>query len=198
MMPMSGPWWFEELPESMSEAEYRDLPEEISRTIEIVHGHIIRCESPSPQHNLIARRLSFALESARSPAGPCLRVETDVDVVLWRVPGFTFRRPDVVLYQGLDDPTRKPTAQETLLVVEVTSPTTIKEDLVDKKAQYAAAGIPLYLVVVLDEDSGIVEIREFHLDAAAATYRLHDVHRSVLDLEQPVRLSLPVADLTTP
>ena len=198
MMPMSGPWWFEELPESMSEAEYRDLPEEISRTIEIVHGHIIRCESPSPQHNLIARRLSFALESARSPAGPCLRVETDVDVVLWRVPGFTFRRPDVVLYQGLDDPTRKPTAQETLLVVEVTSPTTIKEDLVDKKAQYAAAGIPLYLVVVLDEDSDIVEIREFHLDAAAATYRLHAVHRSVLDLEQPVRLSLPVADLTTP
>ena len=198
MMPMSGPWWFEELPESMSEAEYRDLPEEISRTIEIVHGHIIRCESPSPQHNLIARRLSFALESARSPAGPCLRVETDVDVVLWRVPGFTFRRPDVVLYKCLDDPTRKPTAQETLLVVEVTSPTTIKEDLVDKKAQYAAAGIPLYLVVVLDEDSGIVEIREFHLDAAAATYRLHDVHRSVLDLEQPVRLSLPVADLTTP
>ena len=198
MMPMSGPWWFEELPESMSEAEYRDLPEEISRTIEIVHGHIIRCESPSPQHNLIARRLFFALESARSPAGPCLRVETDVDVVLWRVPGFTFRRPDVVLYKCLDDPTRKPTAQETLLVVEVTSPTTIKEDLVDKKAQYAAAGIPLYLVVVLDEDSGIVEIREFHLDAAAATYRLHDVHRSVLDLEQPVRLSLPVADLTTP
>ena len=182
----------------MSEAEYRDLPEEISRTIEIVHGHAIRCESPSPQHNLIARRLSFALESARSPAGPCLRVETDVDVVLWRVPGFTFRRPDVVLYKCLDDPTRKPTAQETLLVVEVTSPTTIKEDLVDKKAQYAAAGIPLYLVVVLDEDSDIVEIREFHLDAAAATYRLHAVHRSVLDLEQPVRLSLPVADLTTP
>ena len=198
MKPMSGPWWFEELPESMSEAEYRDLPEEISRTIEIVHGHAIRCESPSPQYNLIARRLSFALESARSPAGPCLRVETDVDVVLWRVPGFTFRRPDVVLYKCLDDPTRKPTAQETLLVVEVTSPTTIKEDLVDKKAQYAAAGIPLYLVVVLDEDSDIVEIREFHLDAAAATYRLHAVHRSVLDLEQPVRLSLPVADLTTP
>jgi Uma2 family endonuclease len=198
MMPMSGPWWFEELPESMSEAEYRDLSEEISRTIEIVHGHVIKCESPSPQHNLIARRLSFAFESARSPADPCLRVETDVDIVLWRVPSFTFRRPDVVVYQCLDDMTRKPTAQETLLVVEVTSPTTIKEDLLDKKAQYAAAGIPLYLVVVLGETYEIIEIREFHLDAAAASYRLYAIHRSVLDLEQPVRLRMPIADLVIP
>jgi len=198
MMPMSSPWWFDELPEYMAETEYHELSEEISRTIEIVHGHVIKCESPSPQHNLIARRLSFALESARSPAGPCLRVETDVDIVLWRVPTFTFRRPDVVVYKCLDDLARKPTAQETLLVVEVTSPTTIKEDLVDKKAQYAAAGIPLYLVVVLDEAYDIVEIREFHLDAATAAYRLYDVHRSALELEEPVHLRLPITSLLTP
>jgi Uma2 family endonuclease len=198
MMPMSSPWWFDELPEYMTEAEYRHLSEEISRTIEIVHGHVIKCESPTPQHNLIARRLSFALESARSPAGPCLRVETDVDIVLWPVPRFTFRRPDVVVYECLDDPARKPTAQETLLIVEVTSPNTIKEDLVDKKAQYAVAGIALYLVVVLDEAYDIAEIREFHLDAATAAYRLYDVHRAVLDLEEPVRLRLPIADLVAP
>ena len=197
MMAMSSPWWFDELPEYMTEAEYHDLSEEISRTIEIVHGHVIKCESPSPQHNLIARRLSFALESARSPSDPCLRVETDVDIVLWRVPRFTFRRPDVVVYKCLDDPIRKPTAQETLLVVEVTSPTTIKEDLVDKKAQYAAAGIPLYLVIVLDEAYEIVDIREFHLDAATSAYRLYAVHHSVLDLEQPVRLSAQISDLVS-
>jgi hypothetical protein len=43
----------------MTEAEYLDLSEEISRTIEIVHGHIIRCESPVPRHNRIARRGEF-------------------------------------------------------------------------------------------------------------------------------------------
>jgi Uma2 family endonuclease len=197
MMPMSSPWWFDELPEYMTEAEYRELSEEISRTIEIVHGHVIKCESPIPRHNLIARRLSFALETARSPSDPCMRVETDVDIVLWRVPRYTFRRPDVIVYRCIDDPARKPTAQEALLVVEVTSPTTIKEDLVDKKAQYAAAGIPLYLVIVLDESYDIADIREFHLDAAAGAYRLHAVHRSVLDLEQPVRLSVPVSDLVS-
>jgi Uma2 family endonuclease len=195
MMPMSGPWWFDELPEYLTEAEYRDLSEEISRTIEIVHGHVIKCESPAPRHNRIARRLSVALETARSPAGPCLTVETDIDVVLWRVPRFTFRRPDVAVYRCIEDPTQKPTAQETVLVVEVTSPTTAREDLVDKWAQYATAGIPLYLVVVLDEKYDILEIREFHLDAAAAAYRLHAVHRSVLDLERPVRLTVPIADL---
>jgi len=79
----------------------------------------------------------------------------------------------------------------------ITSPTTIKEDVVDKKAQYAAAGIPLYLVIVLDESFDIADIREFHLDAATSTYRLHAVHRSVLDLEQPVRLSVPISDLVS-
>ena len=122
MMPMSRPRWLDDLPEYLTEAEYRALPEDIARTIEIVHGHVIKCESPIPRHNRIARRLSFALESARSPLGPCLTVETDVDVVLWRVPRFTFRRPDVVVYECIDDPARKPTAQETVLVVEVTSP----------------------------------------------------------------------------
>ena len=129
---MSSPGWFNDLPEYMTEAEYRDLSEEISRAIEIVH-----------------------------------------------------------------DPTRRPSAQETVLVVEVTSPTTAREDLVDKRAQYATAGIPLYLVVVLDEKYDIWEIREFHLDAAAAAYRLHAVHRSVLELEQLVRLTLPIADLVS-
>ena len=35
MMPMSSPGWFNDLPEYMTEAEYRDLSEEISRAIEI-------------------------------------------------------------------------------------------------------------------------------------------------------------------
>jgi len=195
MMPMSRPGWFDAFPENVTEAEYRDLPEEISRAIEIVHGHVLKCESPTPRHNRIARRLANALEAARSPAGPCLTVETDVDVVLWRVPRFTFRRPDIAVYRCIEDPGRRPTASDTVAIIEVTSPTTAREDLVDKKAQYATAGIPLYLVVVLGEKYEIEEIREFHLDAAAADYRLYAVHTSVLELEQPVRLTLPVSEL---
>ena len=61
---MNSPGWLEELPEYLTEAEYLELAEEVSRTIEIVHGHVIRCESPSPRHNRIARRLANALEVA--------------------------------------------------------------------------------------------------------------------------------------
>jgi Uma2 family endonuclease len=197
MMPVSSPGWFDDFPVSVTEAEYRDLDEDIARTIEIVHGHVIRCESPTPRHNRIARRLANAIEAARSPAGPCLTVETDVDVVLWRVPRFTFRRPDVAVYRCIDDPARRPAAEDTVLVIEVTCPTTASEDLVDKKAQDATAGIPLYLVVVLDEKYEIGEIREFHLDAAAGEYRLHAVHGSILELEQPIRLTVPISDLVS-
>jgi len=196
-MPVNTPRWPEELPENMTETEYRALGEEISRCVEIVHGHAIKCESPVPAHNRIARRLCFALESARSPSDPCLTIETAVDVVLWRVPRFTVRRPDIAVYECRDASARKPTAQETILVVEVASPGTAREDLLDKRAQYAAAGIALYLVILLDETYDITEIREFHLDAAASSYRLHAVHRSVLDLEQPVRLALPISELVT-
>lgn len=198
MMPMSSPGWYDELPEFLTEAEYRDLSEEISRTIEVVHGHVIKCESPTRRHQRIARLLANALASARPPVGPCLEVDTDIDVVLWRVPRFTFRRPDVAVYRCIDDPARTPTAQETVLVVEVTSPTTQREDLVDKKAQYAFAGIPMYLVVILDDSHDIAEIREFHLDAGVGAYLLHSIHRSVLNLGEPVWLKMPIADLVAP
>jgi hypothetical protein len=53
--------------------------------------------------------------------------------------------------------------------------------------------IPVF--VVLAEKYEIAEVREFHLDAAPGAYRLFAVHRSVLELEEPVRLSLPLAEL---
>ncbi|MCA2225423.1 Uma2 family endonuclease [Nonomuraea aurantiaca] len=195
---MAIPSWFDALPEVMGEAEYRELPEDVARSIEVVHGHVIKCESPAPQHNRIARRLASSLETARPVSGPCMSVETDIDVVLWRVPKFTFRRPDVVVYKCLDDPGQKPEASQTLAVVEVSSPGTVREDLTDKRVQYAASGIPLYLLIMLDEKYEIVEVKEFHLDAVSSDYRLHQVHRSELELELPIRATIPFLTLTAP
>ena len=195
---MANSSWYESLPVAISEAEYRALPDGVARSIEVVHGHVIRCETPAPQHNRIARRLANALEAARPAAGPCMSVETDIDVVLWRIPKFTFRRPDVVVYDCLDEPGQKPEASQTLAVVEVSSPGTVREDLTDKRTQYAVAGIPLYLLVMLDEKYEIVEIREFHLDAVVLEYRLHRVHEADLELEHPIRVSIPFLVLSAP
>ena len=53
------------LPNTMSEAEYDALPEGVARRIEVVHGYVIVCESPTPQHQQVARRLANTFEAAR-------------------------------------------------------------------------------------------------------------------------------------
>ena len=153
------------LPNTMSEGEYEALPAGVARRIEVVHGYVIVCESPTPQHQQVARRLANTFETAR-PKEPCTRVQMETDVVLWHVPKYTFRRPDVVVYRCKEDRNAKPEASDVLLMVEVSSPSTEREDLVDKMAQYAAAGIPAYVVVRMSADGDIIDTREFHLDAA--------------------------------
>jgi Uma2 family endonuclease len=183
------------LPHEMTEEQYNQLPEGVAREIEVVHGHVIVCESPVPEHNRVARRLAGSMEDLPSTE-PCIRVETDIDVVLWRIPKFTFRRPDVTVYRCLPERGAKPEAGDALIVVEVSSPSTAAEDLLDKKVQYARAGIPLYLVVVLDTKFDIEEVREFRLDAHAAEYRLHRLHRDgFVRLEHVVLGEISFADL---
>jgi hypothetical protein len=58
------------LPNTMSEADYAALPEGIARRIEVVHGYVIVCEPPTPQHQQVTRRLATTLEAAR-PAAWC-------------------------------------------------------------------------------------------------------------------------------
>jgi hypothetical protein len=102
------------LPNTMSEAEYEALPAGVARRIEVVHGNVIVCESPTPQHQQVARRLANTFETAR-PEEPCTRVQMETDVVLWHVPKYTFRRPDVVLYRCKEDRNAKPEASGVVL-----------------------------------------------------------------------------------
>lgn len=53
------------LPNTMSEAEYEALPAGVAQRIEVVHGYVIVCESPTPQHQQVARRLANTFETAR-------------------------------------------------------------------------------------------------------------------------------------
>jgi Uma2 family endonuclease len=183
------------LPHTMSEAEYAALSEDLSRQIEVVHGYVIVCESPTPRHQRVSRRLATVLETSR-PKEPCTSVEMETDVVLWRVPKYTFRRPDVVVYRCKEDDNAKPEGADVLLVIEVTSPSTEREDLVDKMAQYAAAGIPAYLVIRMSEDGGIIDAREFHLDAATRQYRLDAVLENGVTLTYPFKVAVPFEELT--
>lgn len=182
------------LPNTMSEADYAALPEGVACRIEVVHGYVIVRESPTPQHQQVARRLATAFEAAR-PKEPCTRVQMETDVVLWHVPKYTFRRPDVVVYRCKEDRNAKPEAPDVLLMVEVSSPLTEREDLVDKMAQYAAAGIPAYLVVRMSADGDIIDAREFHLDAATRQYRVESLLEHGVVLTYPFKVAVPFEEL---
>jgi hypothetical protein len=65
---------------------------------------------------------------------------------------------------------------------------------VDKLAEYAYEGIPVYLVVFLDGDFYVKTVHEYRLDWASRTYRLACTHEGELTLEDPsvTGLSAPV------
>ncbi|TMR06777.1 Uma2 family endonuclease [Actinomadura soli] len=186
-------------PESLTltESAYDALPDQVRKLVEVIDGNIILCQSGTAEHSDVARRLANRLEAAK-PDDPCLRVSTDIDVHfvkrLRKDGKFSFRRPDVSVDKCVPRGA-KLTAADTVAVVEVVSPGSGYTDTVDKLAEYAYEGIPVYLVVFLDGDLYIKTIHEYRLDWASKTYRLVETHEDELVLDQPFRATVPFAEL---
>jgi Uma2 family endonuclease len=185
---MSLPAWTTD-PDSLTltEQQYDDLPDQVRKLIEVIDGHVIFCQSGTPEHSDVARRLANRLEAAK-PAAPCVRVSTDIDVYFvkrQRSDGtLSFRRPDVSVYRCIERGA-KLSVRDALMVAEVVSPGSGYTDTVDKLAEYAYEGIPVYLVVSLDGDFYVKMIQEYRLDWASRTYRLANTHVDELALEDP-------------
>lgn len=181
----------------MTEADYDVLPDELRKLIEVIDGNIIRCQSGSPEHSDVARRLANHLEAVK-PQDPCTRVSTDVDVRFTRRQNrdgaFSFRRPNVTVYRCVERGT-KLTTGDALLVVEVVSPGSGYTDTVDKLAEYAYEGIPVYLVVHLDASLHVKMIQGYRLDWATRVYRLVDTHQEAVTLESPFPATILFGEL---
>jgi Uma2 family endonuclease len=181
----------------ITEEGYEALPEEVQKQIEVIDGQVVFCRSGSVEHNIVARRLANALDTAR-PAEPCVRVVTDFEMhyreVRPRTPGFSFRRPDVVVHRFIPRGEKLHT-DDVLLVVEVVSPGSEYTDTVDKRAEYAAEGIPVYLVVHLDDEPRVKIIQEYRLDWSSASYRRAEPHQEVLVLREPYPVKIAFGDI---
>lgn len=182
---------------------YADIPEDLSRTIEVVDGMIVHCESPSENHQGIEQALVGALgEAARKldrRRGTCHRVRGNLDVLLTEVP-FRFRRPDVVVYRCLPEDRRgkwrgKPYALDVLIAVEIVSPGSRSADTAAKRTEYAEAGIPGYWIVQMVQDDGpafsverlrLTAGRQYALEGIA--YRGRDT--LAIDIIDPLELTL--------
>ena len=195
---MSLPAWTED-PESLALTgeQYDALPDQVRKMVEVIDGYVVVCQSGTPEHSRAARRLASHLEAAR-PAKPCTRVDTDIDVYFVKrcEPGgkLSFRRPNVSVYRCLERGS-KVTSRDALMVVEIISPGSVYVDTVDKLAEYAHEGIPVYLVVHLDGDLYVKMIQEYRLDWASRTYRLACTHVDELTLEDPFPAAITFGDL---
>ena len=141
---------------------YMDLPEDVCKQIEVVDGWIVRCERPRHSHQAIQHNMVAALREAAKQAdlkkGTCHRVSHDIDVLIADEPNFHLRCPDVVVYRCVTEDrgrwSDRPCASDCVLVVEIVSPDSVTTDLRDKRAEYAAAGIPYYWIVRMDDNNG--------------------------------------------
>ncbi|WP_280434819.1 Uma2 family endonuclease [Nocardia carnea] len=172
--------------------------------IEIVDGLVVRSMAQSEAHSRVVRRLAAALEDARDPAGPCLRVGSDVAV---RFADTDDRRDDHRLNVRYPDifvrdcePYDVNTVREHIaLVVEVVSKSTVDADTSEKHKLYAQAGIPGYLIVHFDKSwEAIDRIEEYRLDWSGLRYMPHKVHRTALVLDGPVTLAITFDTLHRP
>lgn len=184
--------------------EYLGAAADAFGDIEVIDGLVVYNMAQSEVHDLVVRRLAAALENARPPAGPCYRVSSDVAVRLLDAASqssdkrLNIRYPDIILRDC--EPYDVNTVREHIqLIVEVTSEATFQSDTTAKRALYAAAGIPGYLVVHFDKDwEKISEVEEYRLDWSGRRYVAHTVHRRALILDDPLRLTVTFEELQRP
>ena len=126
----------------------RALPDDGNR-YEVVYGELLVTPAPRPWHEVVQRRLMFALDAylrehhvgevlgsrADISWGPDVLVSPDVFVV----PLDQVRTLDWSKMRDL------------LLVAEVLSPSSAKYDRFIKRRRYQEAGVPLYWIVDADE-----------------------------------------------
>lgn len=182
---------------TLTEDQYDSLPDHARALVEVIDGHVIFCHRGTAEHSDVARRLASRLEAAR-PAGPRTRVSAGVDVRFARSEGtggtFCVRRPDVAVYRDLGRGS-KLLARDALLVAEVVSPGSGYTDTVDKPAEYACEGIPVYLVVFLDGDCCVQSVHEYRLDRASRAYRLAYTHEGEVTVEDPFPATVAFSEL---
>lgn len=127
----------------------RALPDDGNR-YEVVYGELLVTPAPRMLHQLVINRLTFALsEYLRShPVGIAFGVAGDI----------TWGRDDVLVQPDIFvtrlDEARTldwDAIRNLLLVVEVLSPSSLKQDRFTKRRRYQDAGVPVYWIVDADE-----------------------------------------------
>ena len=123
---------------------YLTLAESVRRLMEMTDGVVEVLPPPTiaQQH-----MLGWLFEAFRRPIADAGGMVVFSPVPL-RIRVRNYREPDLIFWQNANDPRLEGTYLDGAdLVVEVVSPGGAKRDLVDKRLDYAEAGIPEYWIV---------------------------------------------------
>ena len=127
-----------------TQAQYLKLTNWSNRLIEFTDGRIEVLPMPTQEHQAISRFLFLALYSFVQGIGGNVFYAP----LRLRIRDGKFREPDLLLVTDADDPRcRNDYWLGADLVVEVVSPDNPDRDLIDKRKDYAEAGIPEYWIV---------------------------------------------------
>ncbi len=151
-----------------TQAQYLKLTNDGNRLIEFTDGRIEFLPMPTQRHQAILRFLFRALDSLVRDLGG----EVFFAPLRLRVRDGKFREPDLLLVHDAKDPRcRDDYWLGADVVMEVISPDNSDRDIVDKRIDYAEAGIPEYWIVnPMDETVTVLVI-------ADGEYREHGVFR---------------------
>ena len=171
--------------------EYAELGETKTGYTELIQGRLLMSPSPIPDHNHASSDLLVQL---RPQLPEHLEVLLDIDIDLELVehdqPGFS-RRPDLMI---VERSARKRVrrqgglirASEVLVVAEIVSPSSWRIDNVDKRGEYAEAGIPWYWIVDTDEPISLIACQ----NTASHGYQDHQRATGAFVTEQPFSIRL--------
>ena len=164
------PYW---LTKSLTVEQWEALPESICRRIEVVGGVVVFMQSPSEDHQGAALMLAAALNGRMRDHAKrhdlCLTIRQEYDLRLGDEP-LHHRKPDVVVYRCIERG-ELPSAQDTLLVIEIVSPSSRVTDKIDKLAEYAEVGVPHYWIVET-RNGGISSVTWYALPADDKRYEV--------------------------
>jgi Uma2 family endonuclease len=135
LYPRQGEW---------TEEEYLDLTDHTNHLIEFTDGYVEVLPMPTDNHQAILAYLFELFLAYLRPRGGTLRFSP----LRVRIRARKFREPDLVLMLDAKDPRRQNRYwQGADLALEVVSADKPERDLVEKRGDYAEAGIPEYWIV---------------------------------------------------
>jgi Uma2 family endonuclease len=135
ILPPQGEW---------SEELYLALTEHTNRLVEFTDGVLEELPMPTDRHQAILEVLFLAFFHFIQPRGGKVRFAP----LRLRIRPGKFREPDLLLLLAAGDPRRQNrfwTGAD--LALEVVSPEKPERDLIQKRADYAEAGVPEYWIV---------------------------------------------------